>query len=85
MSRRLPRMPRELRKFARLARARRWRIEVKGSGHLAWIPPCGRGTVFTSSTPSDPRTIKNVIAQLRRAGLDDRDPRRNPTARGDKR
>ncbi len=71
MSKRLPRMPRDLKRLAQRALARGWRIEVRRSGHLAWIPPRGR-VLFTSSTPSDPRTLKNFIAQLRRAGLDDR-------------
>ncbi len=71
MSKKVPRMPRELRRLAQRALARGWRIEVRGSGHLSWIPPRGR-IVFTSSTPSDPRTVKNFRAQLKRAGLDDR-------------
>lgn len=52
-----------------LARKRGWRIEQRGSGHLAWFPPDGGRFVITSSTPSDHRAVLNALADLRRAGL----------------
>lgn len=66
-------IPRDLRKTAERAREAGWTISETNGGHLAWKPPTGR-TVFCPSTPSDRRTVANVIGKLRRAGLRDRPP-----------
>ncbi|GAA1981380.1 hypothetical protein GCM10009799_03090 [Nocardiopsis rhodophaea] len=73
------RLPEQLRGLARAARAAGWRIERRRSGHLAWIPPRGP-RLFTSSTPSDRRSVRNDVAMLRRAGLSD-----SPAKRGSRR
>lgn len=64
----VPRVPEPLRAAARLARRRRWRLTLTGSGHLRWESPDGT-VVVTASTPSDSRSTRNSRAELRRAGL----------------
>lgn len=61
-------IPRDLRSAARRARAAGWTVTETRGGHLAWKPPAGR-TVFSPSTPSDRRSVANVLGKLRRAGL----------------
>ena len=58
---------RELSATLRAIRAQGWAIETTGGGHLKLIPRSG-GPVFTGSTPSDCRAIKNLRALLRRRG-----------------
>jgi hypothetical protein len=41
---------------------------VSNGGHLKWIAPNGK-VVFTSSTPSDGRALKNIQSNLKAAGL----------------
>ncbi len=62
------RVPEPLRATARLARRRKWKITLAGSGHLRWHAPDGT-VVVTASTPSDHRSTRNSRAALRRAGL----------------
>ncbi|RKS10026.1 hypothetical protein DFP74_5772 [Nocardiopsis sp. Huas11] len=64
------RLPPELRKAAEKARADGWEV-IAQRGHMVWTTPCGR-RLQTSGTPSDHRTVKNELARLRRAGLEDR-------------
>ncbi len=46
-----------------------WSVEQRRGGHLCWRPP-GRGVqVFSATTPSDWRSLANVKASLKRAGL----------------
>lgn len=66
-------IPRDLRPAARKAREAGWTITRARNNHLAWKPPNGR-TVYCPSTPSDPRSVANVLGKLRRAGLRDRPP-----------
>ena len=41
-----------------------------GSGHYKVIPPDkSKAVVFVPATPSDRRSIKNVVGKLRRAGF----------------
>jgi hypothetical protein len=61
-------IPDGLRAMADLARRLEWTITRCGSGHLAWRSPDGT-VVFTASTPSDLRGVRNARAKLRRAGL----------------
>lgn len=61
-------IPRDLKAAAERARKAGWTITQTRSGHLAWKPPSGQ-TVFCPGTPSDHRSIANVISKLRRAGL----------------
>ncbi len=45
-----------------------WWCERKGTNHIACYPP-GGAYVMMPSTPSGSRTLANVRAKLRRAGL----------------
>jgi predicted RNA binding protein YcfA (HicA-like mRNA interferase family) len=47
-----------------------WEVTRTKKGHLQFIPPDPtRPMVHGSGTPSDWRSLKNLIAQLRRSGL----------------
>lgn len=61
-------IPEAFRDLARAAREADWTIHLTGGGHLAWCPPSGP-VVFTPSTPSEWRGIRNARARLTRAGL----------------
>lgn len=46
-----------------------WAIRLSGSGHIVLTRPDGAARVVLSASASDDgRTVKNVIAYLRRAG-----------------
>lgn len=45
-----------------------WTVERRHGGHLKWKSPTG-AVVFSASTPSDHRAIKNHMSLLRKAGL----------------
>ncbi len=46
-----------------------WAIGTRASGHLVFSGPRGE-LVIGSSTPSDHRAMKNLLADLRRNGLE---------------
>ncbi|MBY0561538.1 type II toxin-antitoxin system HicA family toxin [Hyphomicrobium sp.] len=46
--------------------ARGWTVSRSKNNHLRFTHP-ERETVFGSSTPSDPRSILNIMAKLKRA------------------
>lgn len=60
----------ELKQMMKRATMVGWQILRSKNGHLIWLSPCGKFRVVTSSTPSDNRALKNIEADLRRAGLD---------------
>lgn len=63
----------DIRQIIRLAEALDWTVDTNSKGHLQfWAPDAdrdGRPTVTAARTPSDHRSIKNLSAELRRAGL----------------
>lgn len=59
----------DLRVVARIARRHGWTIETTKRSHIRFTSPAGR-TVFAAGTPSDRRGLRNLISDLRRAGLD---------------
>lgn len=62
-------LPESYRDIARTARKAGWTItRRRRSGHLRWESPSG-AVVFSPSTPSSSRSAENVLAELRRAGL----------------
>ncbi len=65
---RAPRIPRELREFAREAHAQGWTITIVPNGHLKWTSPDGV-SVQTAATPGDRRSALNSRTRLRRKGL----------------
>lgn len=61
-------LPKEWRDLIAEATRQGWQIELTGSNHLRWRSPEGK-PVFSASTPSDHRAIKNIRSMLRRNGL----------------
>ena len=59
----------DIRRLANLAEAQGWTVTMRRAGHIRFQSPSG-GLVFSSATPSDNRSTKNLTAQLRRLGLD---------------
>jgi len=63
----------ELRELARVAVSQGWRVERTGKHHLRWVPPEKAGktgrVIYSGSTLSDYRAIRNIRAMLRREGL----------------
>lgn len=52
------------------ATAQGWRVELTGANHVRWLSPDPEAApIVTALTPSSQRTMLNVRAQLRRAGL----------------
>ena len=48
-----------------------WDVERRKSGHVKISHPEGGGqSVFASTSPSDHRSIKNTIGELRKIGYD---------------
>jgi hypothetical protein len=58
----------ELTQLMRKAETQGWVIERRRNGHFKWVSPEGH-IVFTGGTHSDPRSIKNVIQELRVGGF----------------
>ncbi len=59
----------DLQQLIHVARKAGWSVHQRHGGHLCWRPP-GRGAmVFSAATPSDWRSLANVRASLKRAGL----------------
>jgi hypothetical protein len=59
-----------VRDLIRAARRAGWRITHTGSGHIKLTPPAPkRATVVIASTPSDRRAWRNILADIRKAGL----------------
>lgn len=44
-----------------------WTVEQSRGGHLKWKAPTGK-VIFSASTPSDHRAIKNHVSLMRREG-----------------
>jgi len=47
-----------------------WRIDESGRHPKAYPPDIAKPMVTLSSTPSDRRSFKNMVAELRRSGAD---------------
>lgn len=62
-------MKKRLKELIRIAEAQGWQVSTTGGGHLRWTGPDDEGPVFTPSTPSDWRALKNATSVLRRHGL----------------
>ena len=58
-------MKRDLRRLVEEARRRGWRVDRTGGDHLRLRHPTG-AMIFAASTPSCPRALRNLQADLRR-------------------
>lgn len=61
---------RDLSDLLRDVRRAGWSVTTTGGGHLRLCPPRKGSCIYTGSTPSDHRSLANLRAQLKRAGLD---------------
>lgn len=62
-------MPKELRKLCPILKDQDWSYERSARGHIAFADDSGRVVYHASGTPSDHRALKNLLAGLRRSGL----------------
>lgn len=64
-------LPKEVRALVRAAELAGWAVSRTRRSHIRLRPvDKTRGAVTISGTPSDKRSLKNLRADLRRAGLD---------------
>jgi hypothetical protein len=73
------RVPKGLENWQAAAEQAGWQlVQTKGNGHIRWCPPDGQFILTGSGhgPSADPRTIRNITAALRRAGLTVEDSRR---------
>lgn len=64
----------------RAARKQGWEIITSGK-HTRFVSPVTAKTIFTSSTPSDQKALKNIIADLRGEGFVWPPPGKKPSGR----
>jgi len=63
--------PKDLRTLVKLAESQGWEFGRTNSGHVKFCSPySAEPPVFYSGTPGDRRAHSNLLAKLRRAGLD---------------
>ena len=58
----------EIRKLVARLQDQGWRVDQLKSGHYRAYAPDGEGTVHIPGTPSDHRSLRNTVAQLKRHG-----------------
>lgn len=63
-------MDKDTKKIVAKLIAQGWRIDESGKHPKAYPPDRTKPMVTISSTPSDHRAYKNMVAQLRRSGAD---------------
>lgn len=63
-------------KMKKLLRERGWEWEKTKSGHIRYRPKDGGRPVIGAGTPGRGRADRNLRADLRRRGLEDRQPKR---------
>ena len=61
-------IPRDVRPLVRKAVQQGWSVTLTRKCHLRWTNPEGR-SVISASTPSDWRNRRNLLADLKRLGL----------------
>lgn len=59
----------ELKEITREAERQGWRVGETKKGHPQFFAPDGENIVTGSGTPSDHRSIDNLVARLRRYGF----------------
>lgn len=71
-------IPRELKSAVKQAESQGWTLTVTGGGHPRLIPPRGKVDTYRgglqapitfAGSASDKRSMKNTLADLRRAGI----------------
>ena len=60
----------DIERIKRAAREQGWRVESTTKGHPVFYPPDpGRSPIVGSGTAGDQASIRNLVAQMRRAGF----------------
>ncbi len=59
----------EIKELLDAAKEKGWRVEQTKKGHWRCYAPDGENIVTLPGTPSDRRSIRNAIAQMRRYGF----------------
>ncbi|PMR75296.1 hypothetical protein [Billgrantia endophytica] len=80
-TRNLARGHKRLQPLIDFAQSEGWQVMRTSGGHLKFVKP-GLPAIYTSSTASDHRTIRNARAQLRRAQRQADEPQASPTEGG---
>ena len=62
-------MNKDMKRLIRQAEAQGFEIRISGKGHILFSIR-GRRAATASGTPSDPRSWKNLVGDLKRAGFD---------------
>ena len=63
-------MRKDVKRMVRCAEKAGWSVRRRpGATHVQLMSPDGVTIVTVESTPSDPRSIRNTAARLRRAGV----------------
>lgn len=61
----------DMKQLRKLAEQQGWRAPETRNGHVRFLSPDkGQPAIVAAGTPSDHRAWRNLIASLRRAGLD---------------
>lgn len=61
----------DVKKWAKVAKAAGWRVEPTKNGHVTFLAPDPAvPPIVVAGTPSDHRSMKNAKARLKRHGLD---------------
>jgi predicted RNA binding protein YcfA (HicA-like mRNA interferase family) len=61
----------DMKRLRKAAEQQGWRVEDTRGGHVRFLPPDrSQPAVVAGGTPSDHRSWLNLLAMLRRAGLD---------------
>jgi predicted RNA binding protein YcfA (HicA-like mRNA interferase family) len=59
----------ELKEIVREAENQGWTVKVTKKGHLMFYAPDGKNIVTSGGTPSDHRSLNNLVAKLRQYGF----------------
>jgi predicted RNA binding protein YcfA (HicA-like mRNA interferase family) len=61
----------DMKRLRKTAEQQGWRVEDTRGGHVKFLPPdTAQPAVVAAGTPSDHRAWRNLLASLRRSGLD---------------
>ncbi len=58
----------EIRRLVKALQSQGWRVEETKKGHFLAYAPNGVGLVTIPGTPSDHRSLRNTVSELRKHG-----------------
>lgn len=62
-------MKKQLKQILKEAKKQGWQVSYTKNGHMCLKSPTGGQPIYTASTPSDHRGLKNLVAHMRRQGF----------------